>query len=270
MKSSFRLFSAAVILALSPASPASAESITSSITANFNGTPIAGNDCIWFNSVIHVSGGAPTTPFTASIQDAMIRFSVGASNYTLSVPDAVITFDRTAKATTTFSNGSFVTETNPSFSGNTFLAGLAFRVPPTGLPGGVKSLTWTADFSASDPGVQIHWQWAAAAYTSFGADYNTLGIKPTDASDASLYKNSDHAGTPEDWKSFVVGGAMGGGGANATGSYSATADVTTPGTTTAHEADLAPEPPSLLLAALALIGSTFLLAGRRRATVNCV
>jgi len=41
-------------------------------------------------------------------------------------------------------------------------------------------------------------------------------------SSASIYKNSDHAGTPENFKTFVVGGATGGGGSNFTGSYSAT------------------------------------------------
>jgi len=120
MKSYLWLFSAAVILALSPANPAAADVMTSSITSDFNGTPIPGNGFVWFNSVVHLSGRVPATPFTTSIRDANIRFSAGGTNYTLSVPGAVITFDSTAKATTTFSNGSFVTETNPSFSGQHF------------------------------------------------------------------------------------------------------------------------------------------------------
>jgi hypothetical protein len=267
MKSHLRLFSAAVILALYSASPAAAGLISSSITSDFNGTPIPGNAYIWFNSVIHLSGGVPPTPFTTSIRDGRISFSAGGTGYTLSVPDAVITFDSQTKATTTFSNGGFVTETNPSFSGNTFLAGLAFRVPLTGFPGGIKSLTWAAVFSASNPGVDIHWQWAAAVYTSFSTNYNTLGIKPTDASGASLFLNSDQAGTPEAFKSFVVGGARGGGGSNATGSYSGTADIRLP---TSPGVDLAPEPPSVLLAVLGLIGSAILLAGRRRTPVDRV
>jgi hypothetical protein len=267
MKASFRLFAAAVILALSPANPVAAEQITWSITSNFNGTPIPGNSYIWFNSVIHLSGGVPTTPFTTSIRDARISFSAGATNYTLRVPDAVITFDNTAKATTKFILGGFLTETNPAFSGNTFLTGLAFRVPLAGFPGGIKSLTWSADFSSSKPGLDVHWQWAAAGYTSFSTNYNTLGIKPTDASGASRYLNSDHAGTPEAYRSFVIGGARGGGGSNYTGSYSATANISPPTTPVINSA---PEPPSVLLAGLGLVGGTFLWGRRRRGSVDWV
>jgi hypothetical protein len=271
MKSYSWLFSAAVILALSPANPAAADFITASITSNFNGTAIPGNDFIWFNSVIHLRGSVPATPFTASVRDARISFSAGGTNYALGVPDADVTFDSTAKATTTFHNGAFVTETNPSFSGNSFLTGLALRVPSTGLPGGIKSLTWTADFYASKPGVGLNWQWSAAVYKSFGTDYNALGIKPTDAPGASLYPNSDHAGTPEAYKSFVVGGAMGGGGSNFTGSYSGTAGGSLPeGTGGGPRVASVPEPASVLLIGLGLLGSPLLLAGRRRAPADGV
>src|SRR5262249_55469592 len=138
-----RRLSTVVLLALFAANPAAAGPITNSITSDFNGTHIPGNAFIWFNSVIHLSGDVPTAPFTTSIRDARISFTAAGIKYVLDVPDADITFDNTAKATTTFSNGVFVTETNPSFSGNTFLAGVAFHVPPAGLPGGIKPVTWT-------------------------------------------------------------------------------------------------------------------------------
>jgi hypothetical protein len=38
----------------------------------------------------------------------------------------------------------------------------------------------------------------------------------------SIYHNADHAGTPENYKPYLTAGARGGGGANFTGSYSAT------------------------------------------------
>ena len=56
----------------------------------------------------------------------------------------------------------------------------------------------------------------------FVSDYNLIGVKPVDDNHASVYQNSDHAGTPENFKMFVVGGATGGGGSNYTGGYSGT------------------------------------------------
>ena len=79
--------------------------------------------------------------------------------------------------------------------------------------------------SSDTPGVSVQWKWAAAVYTNFSADYNALGVKPVDDNRASQYRNSDHAGTPENFKAYVIGGARGGGGSNYTGSLSRTARV---------------------------------------------
>jgi hypothetical protein len=74
--------------------------------------------------------------------------------------------------------------------------------------------------------VNINWQWAAAVYTNFSTDHSMLGVKAVDDNqDDCVTQNSDHAGTPELYKSFVIGGARGGGGSNYTGSYSGTGSV---------------------------------------------
>jgi hypothetical protein len=73
----------------------------------------------------------------------------------------------------------------------------------------------------------------AAVYTVLTTNYNVLGVKPAHTN-TCLYDNSDHAGTPEGidpgsgrpFKSFVTGGARGGGGSNWTGSWSGTAGAT--------------------------------------------
>jgi hypothetical protein len=104
-------------------------------------------------------------------------------------------------------------------SGNTFLTGVALPLTST-LPGGLPSVVWQGTFTTDTPGVKLQWQWAAAAYTSFNTDYGALGVKPADG-----YGGSDHAGTPENYKSFVTGGARGGGGSNFTGSYSGTVNI---------------------------------------------
>src|SRR5205823_2588683 len=70
------------------------------------------------------------------------------------------------------------------------------------------------------------WKWAAAVYSQLSSNWNTLGVKPVDDNSASAYQNSDHAGTPENYKAYVTGGATGGGGSNWTGGYSGTASAT--------------------------------------------
>jgi len=124
-------------------------------------------------------------------------------------------------ATTQFIAGKWVTTVPLSLAGsNTFLAGVPYFAA-AGLPGALKPNTWSGTFIPSRPGITVDWKWAAAVYTTFGAP-GSLGVKPVDSNKASVYKNSDHAGTPENFKQYVTGGAMGGGGSNWTGSYSAT------------------------------------------------
>ena len=212
-----------------------------SIQYNFNGTQIIfqstpGGSYIWFISdgkvsglpsnqkvLLHVSGQSIIIPKTGSMP----------ADITISVPDAFITFDPAATvATTTFDTVDNVwRETFPSsgMAGNIFYGGVAFKVPTTGLPGGIKNVKWTGTFT-SDTAVTVAWQWHAANYSNFTSDYNSIAPKPTDDNKASIYKNSDLAGAPEGtdtasgklWKTYVVGGATGGGGSNFTGSGSST------------------------------------------------
>jgi hypothetical protein len=192
-----------------------------SVTSNFNGTPIHGGNYIWFNGVLKPSG-LGSNPVT-------IRFThqtITSANFTLSVPDASVTFDPAAtSATTTFSGGMWVTRVPSSgLAGNTFLSALGYLVP-TNLPGGIRNVTWSGTISSDTPGVSMQWKWAAAVYANFSSDYNALGVKPVDDNRASQYQNSDHAGTPENFKPYVIGGPTGGGGSNYTGGYSGTAAV---------------------------------------------
>jgi len=196
-----------------------------SISSNFNGTAIPVGDWIWFTSVlkVHGLGSAPVTiGFIGSIQ-----FSANGTQYVGPVPSALVTFSPfVTVATTVFSNGLWVTTVPLSgLAGNVFFDGFAVQAPmPSGFPGGIQPVTWQGTFFSLTPGITVQWQWAAAVYanSAFGADYNQLGVKPVDDNKASVYQNSDHAGSPEYFKSYVVGGARGGGGSNFTGSYSGT------------------------------------------------
>jgi hypothetical protein len=194
---------------------------STSINANFNGSAIHAGSHIWFSSVLKPSG-LGVTPVTFLFTQQTIT----SASFAVTVPDAMVTFDPTAtSATTTFIGGMWVTRVPSSgLAGNTFLAGVAFDVP-TDIPGGLKDVKWSGTIVPDTPGTSLQWKWAAAVYTLFSADYNLLGVKPVDDNKASQFKNSDHAGTPESFKVFVIGGATGGGGTNYTGGYSGTVQV---------------------------------------------
>ena len=193
----------------------------STIVSNFNGTRIPGGDYVWFSSVIDVHG-LGSDPVTIGFTGT-IYFTVNGTLQIIPVPSAQVTFSPlVAVATTVFCNGQWVTTVPLSgLSGNVFLDGFILQAPmPAGFPGGIKDIMWQGMFFSLSPGIDVRWKWAAAVYSqaNFSADYNALGVKPVDDNNASLYLNSDHAGTPENFKSFVVGGARGGGGSNFTGS----------------------------------------------------
>ena len=211
-----------LLFALLTASVMSAQ--TCSITSNFNGTPIAAGDTVWFTSVFSVQG-LGSEPVTVSFINSSITFSVNGVPQAIPVPDGQITFSpATTQATTSFDSVSWITDLQISgLAGKDFVTGVAAQVPAGGWPGGIQDVNWSGSFSSNTSGLSVQWQWAAAVYTQFGTDYNSLGVKPVDDNKASQYQNSDHAGTPENYTQFVTGGARGGGGSNYTGSYSGTA-----------------------------------------------
>jgi hypothetical protein len=183
-----------------------------------------------------LNGTVPRTPVSIAVHHSTVQFTAGGINYSLSVPDSVVTFSpTTTAASTTFDTANneqpvwLESQLNPQPSGNTLLQAFAFPMPAGGLPGGIKNVTWTSSFSSDTANITLNWQWAAAVYTGcVNSAYNSDEVKPTDDNTASIYKNSDHAGTPEACKSFVTQGATGGGASNYTGSLSGTASVTPP------------------------------------------
>lgn len=200
---------------------------TATLTSDFNGTAIPGGDCVWFNTIMKPVGDLPAKKTTVSLESSTITFTAGGTTYHLNVPNAQVVIDPSAgSATTSYSSGSGWTTTVPISDEHAFLDGLMFGVPNSGLPGGIKPVSWTATFSADGP-VQFNWQWAAAVYKggACGADYNALGVKPIDSKSLDQYHNGDQAGTPENFKSSVTGGARGGGGSNYTGGYAGTAQI---------------------------------------------
>jgi hypothetical protein len=224
--------SLAIILVLPFASASTCgTSAPSSATSTFNGTSISSGNYVWFNAVLKLTGTVPPSSATFTIsftgQQIVITPKSGPA-VTLTPPDAEVIYSPTASsATTTFTGGQWVTTVpwSSQGTGNQFLSGLAYLVPATPQLSG-SSVSWTGTFSAtlsSGTGAYtLNWQYGAAVYTTFSTSYNSLGVKPIDASTGSAYLNSDHAGTPENFIADVTGGAQGGGGSNYTGSYSGT------------------------------------------------
>jgi hypothetical protein len=197
--------------------------VCDSIDSNFNGTAIPKFSHIWFSAVVNVkgfNGGPGVVHFT----DGNVTFKSGSIDYFIDLPEATITFSDTAtEATSDFDCTTRVwTTTVPKgYSGNVFLSGVA-REFSDGLPGGINPVTVAGSFSSPSSNLSFTWKWAAAVYCCFSDCEDDLGVKPIDGDKINPYHNSDHAGTPENFKDCVTGGARGGGGSNWTGSYSGT------------------------------------------------
>jgi hypothetical protein len=213
----------------------------SSIQSNFNGTTIPAGDVIWFTSVMKVKGLPQNSTATVRIENPTIQFAANSQTHNIGTPFGQVTFDPNATSATTTYGGDWETTVPSQSSGNTFLTSSEFVVPAGGLSGGINPVTWSGTFfSTANVPLTVNWQWAAAIYTQFNeTDYNALGVKAVDDNHFSPYQNSDHAGTPENFKSYVTGGARGGGGSNYTGSLSGTASVNCPTYADDHETVLA-------------------------------
>jgi hypothetical protein len=200
-----------------------------SIGMPFNSIPIPGNSFIWMPAVLQIHGPNASAPSIINFTGQTITFTANGTTYTYKPPDGSTTFSSTATTASTSYDpvtNTWNTTVPLTIGGKSYFTGIEIPVPATGLPGGIKPVTWSGQISSGRHGVTVHWQWGAAVYTTFSPEYNSLGVKPVDDPNASVYQNSDNAGTPENFKQYVTGGARGGGG-NPTGSWSATGSCTT-------------------------------------------
>ena len=194
--------------------------INGSITSTFNSTAIPAGRYIWFNSSFKPGNlGNATTTVTFNVTNSRITFTANGQQYTLPVPNSRIQFDNTVtSALTQYLNNVWETRVPRNYNNYVFMGGLAYLVPAN-LPGGITNVTWTADISINRANTSLTWRWGAAVYTSFAANTG-LNIKPVNTKDQNPYANTNNAGTPENFKAFLVAGAKGTGGTNYTGSYS--------------------------------------------------
>lgn len=197
--------------------------------ANFTAKPIAAGKTLWFASELTLARGPrdgnnvykdmKDHPVRVLVTNGVITFTANGTNYSVPVPDAMITFSPlVTKATTTFDAASnrwltTVPAVHPitrrhqfEIDGRIFASGVPMPVPVGGLPGGIQNVTWSAAYTTDTPGLQVQWKWGAAVYSSFGADYNALKVKPMDAVRGpwALMLNDDPAGTPEGFRQFFL------------------------------------------------------------------
>ena len=214
---------------LSQSVPALACSAPMSTDAKFNATAIKGGSYIWFNANL-TEKGIPAAGATLIFESSTISFTAD-KLYTLPVPSAQIVFSPSATCTTTTyeaASQSWKTIVPLAGSDEIFVSGLAFPVPASfALVGGkiTGPVSWAGTLATNTSGVSVDWKWSAAVYSQFTTNPNAIGVKPAHTNTCS-YQNSDHAGTPESFKPYVIGGAMGGGGSNYTGGWSGKQSVT--------------------------------------------
>jgi hypothetical protein len=191
----------------------------STTTLAFNATAIPAGDYLWFSSEAKVSG-VGSSPVTLDVTNQTITFTAKGTTYTLDVPDSTIEFSPTTKlASTSFGANGWSDAVPSKVTGEVFLSGLGWQVPKN-LPGGIKNVTWTGDFSTETAGITVKWQSAAAVYKKFTSDMAGIEVKTVADRREDVYKNSDPTGTPENFKNHVVRGGTGIGGFDWTGRYS--------------------------------------------------
>lgn len=195
-----------------------------SIFATFNNTAIAAGNWIWFSSVFHPNNYIGRFHMARS----HITIVAGTTTYDLPTPGSRISLhaSQTLHLNWAAHNNIWWLMAPENTSGNDFMNAFAWQVPAPGIPGHAM-VTWNAQFFSKGQHT-INWQWGAAVYTQmpagFPPDYNLIGAKPLDDNHYPPF-NSDHAGTPENIKSFLIAGATGGGGSDYTGGLSSTAAV---------------------------------------------
>ncbi|HZY99838.1 MAG TPA: hypothetical protein VFE36_09725, partial [Candidatus Baltobacteraceae bacterium] len=187
-----------------------------SITVHFDGKTIPPGSYLWFSGSFFLKGVNSGT-------FQVINSKILLDGQTYNGPDAVVNVSTSATQASTTYSGGFFSSTYPStFSPRKFMNG-AIVYLPSGLSAHQK-VTWSAHFTSPNPGMKIHWQWTAGAYSQFNTA-DQLGIKPVDGPNGSAYADSAQAGTPENYKQYWIPGARSSGNNN-TAAWSGTVNVT--------------------------------------------
>ena len=197
-----------------PGIPGTTSNVDNTIASNFNGTAIPAGRNVWVNAHFKLST-AITVTTVIHVTNAYLYIPVAPNS--IAIPDATVTYDAATTTASAVWTGSTWDIHIPlsSANQNVFFGGAIFV--SDGLPGGMNPVDFTATFSGNYPGINFDWQWSAACFNTT-MDPNLLNVSPVDAA-------GTHAGAPNGYNGFAVGGARGGGAADLTGSWSGTGHV---------------------------------------------
>jgi hypothetical protein len=188
----------------------------STIGTNFNGTPVSPGTYIWFSAVANITynGSYPLTVRFINQNITSSKFNVIPANARLIITNAV------TQATTVFTGGEWVTTAPPNLSGNYFISGYAMPVS-LAIPAYLNPVIWKGVWTTSSSCVSnIEWKWSAAAYSGLTANHTQIDVKPVDDNSATIYNNSNLAGTPENYAFNCIAGGLSTGGSDYVGIYS--------------------------------------------------
>jgi hypothetical protein len=211
-----------VVVSVNP--PPTGCTMSTSITANFNGTSISSGRYIWFSSLFKPANISNRT-VNFYVTNGKITYTLNNQLVTLNVPNAHIRVSPSVTtATTQFVNNVWETQVPANYTGNIFQSGLSYFVPAT-IPGG-RNVTWSADIQMDQPNVSLGWKWTAGVYANFSGNAG-LNVKPIDGllNILNPLLGIASAGTPQNYSLSIVAGAMGAGLLNITSTYSSTANV---------------------------------------------
>jgi hypothetical protein len=182
---------------------------------------VPGGSYLWFNSVFKIKG-VNKQKVTVTFFQSSVQFQYRDANNKLvsvnqALPDAKITFDPgLSSASTMFDalHNLWITTVPFELDEASFLTGIPWLVPAGGIPENIEPATWCGRFASDTAAVNIDWRWSAEAYSSFSGDSSVLGVKAMNTGHDQPPVNRDGAGTPENFKAFIIPGAGGKGGKN--------------------------------------------------------
>lgn len=187
---------------------------------DFTNKEIKIGDTIWFSSVFSVPHD--TGPIRIQMTDSQVQFSSKRRSFTVKTPGMDASLRRQRGVHLGFRGNSWTLDAPLGTKGSDFLTGVPYKVDKY-LNKNIKNVTWTAKFFANRE-VKIDWQWGAAVYTKFAYAPGPLGVKPLDDSSYRPH-NGNPAGTPENYKAWLIPGGTGNGDKEYTGQLGSAVSV---------------------------------------------